>query len=473
MAHATEIVRDEVDAKPIAVSLADFASALTFDDLPAPVVERAKLHILDALGIALAASRYDYSHKTLTAIRGLAGEGEFPIVGMAAGLPYRDAAVMNGFLIHSLDYDDTHVAGVIHATASAVPVLLAAGQRHGASGKAALAAYVAAIETSARIGMAAKGGFHKKGFHPTGLVGAFGAAIAAGRLSGLTASQIAHAQGVVYSMAAGNLEFLEEGAWTKRLHPGWAAASGITAAALAQQGFAGPSAPYEGRFGLYATCTGDDTPIDVDLATHDLGSDWEMLRVGIKPYPACHLTHACADAARALVAEHGLTPERIERITARVAGDCMPVVCEPLAEKQRPQSGYEAQFSLPYVVASAILRDGLTLGDLEADAYADGRALALCDKVICEPMAGSSYPTYFSGEVEILTSDGETLTHREQVNRGADERPLSAEEIIGKYRDNAALALSSERVEQALEAVMGLEEDASDPAAIARLLSHA
>ena len=191
----------------------------SLDDVPAPVVERAKLHILDALGIGLAASRYDFSHKTLTAIQGLAGDGSYPVIGMPAALPLRDAAQMNGFLIHGLDYDDTHVGGVIHATASAVPTVLAAGQRHGASGRETLAAYLAAIEGVARIAAAAQGGFHRLGFHPTGMVGVFGAALAAGRLAGMTEAQLAHAQGIALSMASGSLQFLDDGAWTKRMHP--------------------------------------------------------------------------------------------------------------------------------------------------------------------------------------------------------------------------------------------------------------
>ena len=227
-------------------------ASLTLDDVPEAVVERAKLHILDAVGIGLAASRYDFSHKTLTAIQGLAGDGPYPVIGMPARLPLRDAAQMNGFLIHGLDYDDTHVGGVIHATTSAVPTVMAAGQRHGASGRAMLEAYLVAIEGAARIAAAAQGGFHRLGFHPTGMVGVFGAALAAGRLAGMTEAQLAHAQGIALSMASGSLQFLDDGAWTKRMHPGWAAVAGISAAALAQQGFQGPAEPYEGRFGLYA-----------------------------------------------------------------------------------------------------------------------------------------------------------------------------------------------------------------------------
>ena len=161
LAEATAPQPEPAPSEPIARTLARFARALTLEDVPEAVVERAKLHILDAVGIGLAASRYDFSHKTLTAIHGLAGDGPYPVIGMPARLPLRDAAQMNGFLIHGLDYDDTHVGGVIHATTSAVPTVLAAGQRHGASGRAMLEAYLVAIEGAARIAAAAQGGFHR------------------------------------------------------------------------------------------------------------------------------------------------------------------------------------------------------------------------------------------------------------------------------------------------------------------------
>ncbi len=459
-------------AEPIARTLARFARGLDLGAVPERVVERAKLHILDALGIGLAASRYDFSHKTLTAIQGLAGAGDYPVIGMPARLPYRDAAQMNGFLIHGLDYDDTHVGGVIHATASAVPTVLAAGQRHGATGRSLLEAYLAAIEASARIGAAASGGFHRRGFHPTGMVGVFGATLAAGRLAGMTEAQLAHAQGIALSMASGSLQFLDDGAWTKRMHPGWASVAGISAAALAQQGFQGPPEPYEGRFGLYALYGAPDAEVSWPVCTEGLGEDWEMLRVGIKPYPACHLIHALGDATRALVEAHGIGPADVESVDAYIGEGCVSVVCEPEPAKRRPANGYEAQFSAHYMIASMLARGRFTLAELEPGAYTDPEVLALCDRIAYRVDPDSAFPTYFSGEVAIRTVDGRTLRHREQVNRGADTRPLGADEIVEKFRDNAAMTLSPDRTERALDAVLALDGSTA-PAEVASLLTLA
>ena len=474
MAHAENIVSapEFIHQTPISDSLAAFANSLRWQDIPAPVVERAKLHILDALGIGLAASRYDYSHKTLTAMSGLAGEGPYPVIGMPARLPMRDAAQMNGFLIHALDFDDTHVAGVIHATCTAVSTLLAMGQKHAITGREMLIAYLAAVEADARIGMAAKGAFHRKGFHPTGMVGAYGAAIAAGRASGLTRAQLCDAQGIVLGMASGTLGFLDEGAWNKRLHAGWASVVGITAAELARQGFNGPSKPYEGRFGLYDCFTEAGEAIDWAACTHDLGDDWEMLRVGIKPYPACHLVHSSADAMAALMREHGLKADDVASVRARLAADSLDLVCEPLDKKRRPGSGYDAQFSVPYAIASILVRGQLTLAELEPEVFTDPEILAQCDKVTCEPDAESAYPQYFSGEVIVTTHDGRELSHREQINRGADERPLSADEIAAKFRANAELTFAPERVERVFDAIIDLDGK-STPTEVAELLSPA
>lgn len=462
MAHAERAVAADTGAeRTISEHLAAFAASLTFEDIPAPVIDRAKLHILDALGIGLAASRYEYSAKTLAATQALAGEGPYPVIGMAARLPLRDAAQMNGFLIHALDYDDTHVAGVIHATASAVPTVLAMGQKHGIDGREMLVAYLVAIEAAARIGTAAKGGFHRKGFHPTGVVGAFGAALAAGRIAGLDRVQLRDAQGTVMSMASGTLGFLGEGSWNKRLHPGWASVAGITAAALAAGGFEGATKPYEGRFGLYHAYTEKDADIDLAACTRGLGADWEMLKIGIKPYPACHLVHAVADATAALVREHGLVADQVAAIRARLAEDCIKVVGEPLAEKQRPRTGYDAQFSAPYAIASVLAKGQLTLAELEPEVFTDAHVLAQCAKVTCEPDPDSAFPRYYSGEVVITTTDGRELSHREQINRGADQRPLSADEIVAKYRDNAHLRLEESEADTVLETIMRLDRGAT------------
>lgn len=450
-------IMSNLQDETISSKLAHFFNNLKYDDLPEQVIHRAKLHILDALGIAVASSIESYSKVSFNSLEDICGTGDYQVIGFDRCLPYREAAVMNGFLIHSLDYDDTHVAGVIHASASAIPAVLAAAIKYNADAHKALVAYIIGVETSARIGMAARGGFHKRGFHPTGLVGCFGATMAAGTLAGLSVSELTHAQGIVYSMAAGNLEFLEQGAWTKRLHPGWAAGCALTAISFAKNGFQGPLSPYEGRFGLYKTCSSDEIKVDYKLASSSLGDDWEMLKVGIKPYPACHLTHACIDASREIRNNYNVTFENIKHITARVHPESMPVICDPIKEKRRPKNSYEAQFSLPYLVASAICRDRVSLVDLENEAFTNLEILSLCDRISCEPMKGSLYPRYFSGEVEVTTLNGEIFTVREEINRGADKKPLDENEIINKFIENASLVMASDQVRLIVDHTMELE----------------
>ena len=254
---------------PIAQTLAHFAANLRYEAIPQNVRERAKYLMLDAVGIAHASTHYDFAHRALSAVTELsAGGGDTPVIGQTVRLQLRDAMLMNGILIHGLDFDDTHANGVIHATASCFTSAMGTSAQAGLSGRELLAGYVAGVEAATRLGWVAKGGFHQVGFHPTGLIGAFACALIAGRQYGLNAQQLAMAQGIALSMGAGSLEFLQDGAWTKRMHPGWAAVAGMTAATLARHGFKGPREAYEGRFGLFNSYLGPLVKdCDLGLAT--------------------------------------------------------------------------------------------------------------------------------------------------------------------------------------------------------------
>jgi 2-methylcitrate dehydratase PrpD len=439
--------------------LASFVGGTAAERIPPAVATRAKYLILDAVGIALASTTYDFAHRAMTAIAGLAGPGEAAVIGMPARLPLRDAALVNGILVHGLDFDDTHSGGVIHTTASLLPTVLATGARQRASGRDMLAAYVLGVEAAARLGAVAKGAFHQVGFHPTGLVGAFACALAAGRLMGLSDKQLTMAQGLVLSAGAGSLEFLEDGAWNKRFHPGWAAASALTAVALAQQGFVGARRAYEGRFGLYAShLQAHHDPANLALATAALGETWELLQVAVKPYPACHFVHACADAAINLVREQRLVASEIERVRALVPAEVVKTVCEPVANKRRPANSYDAQFSIPYVVAAALRRGRFTLDELEDDALGDPDILSLAGRVDYEVDPAATFPRHYSGEVIALTRGGRTLRHREQINRGNGERPLTEADIVGKFHRNAARAVSSDRAHRIAQLVLSLDD---------------
>jgi 2-methylcitrate dehydratase PrpD len=464
----------EARVKPatIAETLARFAAGLDPRDIPSPVLERARYLILDAVGIAFASTRYDFAHRALSAVVELsAGAGDMPVIGLPQRLLPRDAMLMNGILVHGLDYDDTHAAGVIHASASCFPCALGVGAQVGASGLEMLSAYVVGIEAATRLGAVARGGFHQIGFHPTGLVGAFACALVAGRLYGMTASQMAMAQGIALSVGAGSLEFLQDGAWTKRMHPGWAAMAGANAATLARHGFVGPRNAYEGRFGLFASHLGQYAGnIDLGLATAGLGSAWELSRVTVKPIPACHFTHACADAAATLRRDHGLQIEDIRSVRALVPAEVVKTVCEPVATKQAPQNSYDAQFSIPYIVATALARGSFGLQDLEDAALTDPDVLSLARRVEYAVDPNSPFPKYYSGEVIVTTVDGRELRHREEINRGAAERPITNAEVEAKFMQNATLAASPSRAAGIRDLVLSLDR-LTDAAELARGLA--
>lgn len=451
----------EEEASRIAAQYAEFVAGFDFQNVPGPIVERALLSILDSFGVAFAATRFEFAEKTDQSVRSLAGAGEFAVIGHSDGLPLRDAAVMNGTLIHGLDYDDTHGPSIVHTSASALPTALAMGQLVNATGPQAISAYLIAVEAAARLGQVAKGSFQRLGFHPTGVVAAFGSCLASCYLRGMSRQLIESAQGIALSFASGSLQFLEGGAWTKRIHPGWASSAGITAAALAQGGFVGPAQPYEGRFGLYNAYLGEEEGRDLTLAVAGLSKSWEIERVAIKPYPVCHFNHTCIDAAIELRSRHGIAPNDIVAVTASIHPEQMPVVCEPADNKRRPVSDYDAKFSLPFNVAAALVRGRFTLAELEPDALSDEAILNLVDRVRCTPLEASRYPDYYSGEVRIETQSGEVFSKRNTIHRGSDQRPLVRGDVEQKFFANCEGVIDEAQAHEIAQAVFALPQSES------------
>ena len=371
---------------PITARLADFALGLSSEAVPDQIRTRAVHHMLDAAGIALASTRYDFAHKTLAGMQALGGSGDVPVLGLPARMSPRDAATMNGFLCHGLDYDDTHIAGIVHPTASVMPAVLSASAMTGASGQDAVTAYLVGIETATRIGICAHSAFHQVGFHPTGMVGIFGCVLAAGRLLGLNKAQLCQAQGLALSLASGSMEFLEDGAWNKRFHPGWAASSALTACVLAREGFNGATTPYDGRFGLFNIFGGKFTDwIETTPISAGLGEEWELLQTAIKPYPTCHFTHGAIDAA--LVLRDRCPASQIAKIEIRVPAQVHGTICEPVANKRRPKNDYDAKFSAPYLVGTALVHGQVGLAELEPAYLADRATLAWPMSQSAPPMA--------------------------------------------------------------------------------------
>jgi 2-methylcitrate dehydratase PrpD len=437
--------------------LAQFASDLRFGTLPPPVVDKIKVHVLDLLGVALAATGSDYGRAALEVASGFGGPATCTVLGSVERMPAVWAAMVNGTLAHGLDFDDTHSESVVHVSASVVPAALAMAEEAGANGLSLIVALAVGMETNIRIGLVAPGAFHDRGFHPTGVCGAYACALSVGTLLGLRTPALADALGLAGSQAGGTMEFLTDGSWAKRLHPGWAAHAGIVAARLAGAGFSGPRGTFDGRFGFYRTHLGDGGKWNLAALSDALGTRWHLLDIALKPYPCCHMNHAFIDAAATLAATHGVTADAVDTIECFIHPREVPVVCEPQATKQAPQSAYDAKFSLPYAVACQLVRGHVEVGDFDGEAFRDPAVRALAQRVVYREDPGADYPRYFPGRVRMKLRDGRVLEHDEPINRGSPDRPLSTDRVRDKFRSNARRSLTAEAVEQVIEIVASLE----------------
>lgn len=444
--------------------LADFAVDCRDKDLPDMIGGDVLGRVLDVLGNSLAAYAdpdADAAPAVLRAVRRWGGSPEATAVGGGDRLPAPAAALVNGTLAHSLDFDDTHLPSVLHPSASVVPAALAAAEATGADGRALIGAVAAGIEVCTRLGMASylpearNSLFFERGQHATSICGTLGAAVAAGLLYGLDADGVAHAVGIAASMGSGVLEANRTGGTVKRAHCGWAAHAGVSAAVLAAEGLTGPPTVLEGRFGFFAAWL--DGRYDEEALLSGLGERWELARTVYKPYPANHFTHPAVDCALALRAR-GLDPADIKSVELGVAAPVLRTIAEPYADKVRPRSAYHAKFSGPYVVASALLGGGgLGLGlDDFAALRPDRLALAARVGCVADEHASAVFPTAFAAVLRVRLRDGTALEHRVDSSRGGPEHPLSAAELALKFRDNAGLALSPDRLEDLLGAVRGL-----------------
>jgi 2-methylcitrate dehydratase PrpD len=289
------------------------------------------------------------------------------------------------------------------------------------------------------------------------MCGAIGGAAAAGVLVGADA---AHAMAIAVSMASGVIEGNRAGGTVKRLHCGWAAHAGVTAALLAGRGFTGPPTALEGRFGFFEAFLGGR--FDADAVTGAIGDRWESRRTFVKPYPANHFTHAGIDAALQLRAG-GIRAEDIECIELGVASPTVRTIGEPIEAKRAPETGYQAQFSGPYTVAAALLGGGglgLGLDDFTDELARDPgrRALAARVSVVADPACDASYPMQLPGVLTARTRDGAEHVVRVEHNRGGPDRPLAAGELAQKFLTNAVRALPRDVAEEVAERIGGMDE---------------
>ena len=414
-------------------TLAAFAADLSFSTLPEEVVERTKLLILDVSGITVRA-RYDAEStpSMLRAIKRLGlGDGACSVIGDSDSYAPPAAALLNGTLAHSLDFDDTHAEGSIHSSAPIVPAALAAAEIAGSSGKELITAIVAGYEIQLRLSMALDPAEHYgRGFHPTATCGIFGASAAAGKLLGLDKKGLVSAFGIALSQAAGSMQFLANGAWTKRSHVGQAAQNGLICAMLAFEGFKGPVKAFEGKAGFLKSYSPKPRFL---RAISGLYSDWETMRLAVKPYPSCRYSHAAMDALIDLREEHSIDPAEIQDVVIGLPQVGINLIGDPIEVKKKPKSVVDGQFSMPFC-AAVVLREGKMGWDHYSTHLADKTTLDLCSKVDCtlDPEAESAFPKNMSGKAKVRTSN---KIYEKFVNipKGEPENFLSVNEFCDKF----------------------------------------
>ncbi|MEU4570510.1 MmgE/PrpD family protein [Micromonospora sp. NPDC023956] len=462
--------------------LAEFAVAYgpSGRPLPAPVAHSVAQRVLDVLGIAVAATTLPTSAAVLDLVAERGGRPVARVIGLRERVPASEAAFAHGVLAHSLDYDDTHLPSVLHPSASVVPAALAVADQTRATGAEVTAAIAVGLETCVRVGMAGydresgANRYFERGQHATSMCGALGSAVAAGKLFGLDAEGVLHAMGIAASMASGIIEGNRTGGTVKRMHCGWAAHAGVWAAQLAQRGITGPGTLLEGRFGFFQAFLGGE--FDADAVVDGLGERWEVPGIFFKPYPANHFTHAGIDAALALRAA-GLRATDVASAELAVPTATVRTIGEPLAVKQAPETGYQAQFSGPYTIAAALLGGGglgLGLDDFTDELARDPARRELMRRitVVADPRCDAIFPHQFPAVLRVRTTDGRTLEEAVLANRGGSQRPLTDEEVAGKFRDNAGRVLSPERVTAVAEAARALPEATSVDALLDPLMAE-
>lgn len=434
--------------------IARFATGLRLADIPGPVVEAAKLHFADALGVGLAASTVPLSAPWTEAAGRIGGVGPATALGRAEGLSATAAALANGALIHSLEYDDTHVRSVVHGSAVAAPTALAAAEAARAGGERLLAGYVAAWEVMIRLGLAAPGAYQANGFQVSAVGGALGAAAGAAGVAGLDEDRAVAALGIAGSQASGLMAFLEDGSTVKALHPGWAAHTGVAAAELARAGMTGPESILEARFGFLATFARDpQAPDRLDRLLADLGEAWHLPEAAFKLYPCCHYIHPFLEATEAL--SGGVSREEIAGITCHVPPPMAPLICEPWERRQHPASGYDGKWGLAYCLAAL-----LTTGRVAVETFArppDAAVVAFARRIDWQPMERHDFPARFEALVEMRLADGTTRSRRVDSVRGDADRPIGRAEVEAKFLDNAGRALAPGPAARLLEGCMALE----------------
>lgn len=423
--------------------------------LPEGVSRVAQLHLIDALGVGFAAARSQVGAPWRAYGARVAAKGPASVLGQSRGAAPAEAALVNGGLIHSLEYDDTHTGSIIHGSAVLAAAAIAAGEAAGAAGRDVLRSYALWYEVLIRIGLSSAGHFQAKGFQLTSVGGAIAAAGIAGDLKELELESRVAAIGIALSQASGVFEFLSTGATVKSMHPGWAAHSGLIAAELADSGLTGPESSLEGRFGLFRVFAGDNAAAErFGKLLGSLGQDWHLKEAAYKFHPCCHYLHPFIEAAGELAAR-GVMAGQIEMLELGVPAGAASIICEPWEAKCRAE-GHSARWSLPVTVAMKLVDGKVDLDSFERPVSPGVHALA--GRARWSALENSRFPDRFEAQVRCWTRDGAEHTIRIEDVHGNASRPPREVDVLTKFDANLARTATEAQAEAIRQAVWTLPD---------------
>ncbi|MBN9051042.1 MAG: MmgE/PrpD family protein [Rhizobiales bacterium] len=437
--------------------LARFISQLKFDDIPHDVVHRAKLLILDAIGCGLYAAQKPWGAILSDTFLSLDSTRDCAVWGTDKRLSAPHAAFVNGAMIQGFEIDDIHRQGMVHVGCVTVPVVLALAEARGPmSGRDFLTAVIAGYETTPRVGQCVGQEHLGKGWHPTGTVGTFGAAAAGSAALRLSEEQTVHALGLAGSQAAGIMA-VQFGSMMKRGHAGRACQSGIYAATLAQNGFTGITNVFESRFGGFCTAFSQtEDRFDLTELTAGLGTSFETMRYGLKFYSSAASTQTALDAIRNIKARRDFKPDELDRIVVHGG----QVMMEHTFWKYEPSGITNAQFNMPFTIATLLLEGDVFIDEFTEESIRDPRRIALSEKVefVHEPSITAMGPKHrYIAEVEVYLKDGTTLLDRVEAQRGSEQCFASDAQVFEKFEKLARRVLPTAQVSRVRDLVMSAE----------------
>jgi len=441
----------------IAESISAFLTCCRFEDIDRRAVDAAKLFMVDVLGCTIGASNEPQAKALIEVLREEGGAPHSSVIGGGFKTSVMNAAFINGLKGHIFDFDDDHREGTMHPSVAVFPAVFALAEKLHASGKDTVRALVLGLEVMIRMGESFLGKSYYQGFHPTGVCGVFGAAAGCSALLGLTPQQTTYALGLAGSFASGTLEWRTEGAWQKPLQPGHASMMGFVAASLARRDFIGARTIFEGPDGVIRAYSYKDQ-FDYSRLTDGLGERWEMADNSIKVHACCRFAAPIADCALDL-ARQGIRAADIEKVVTKVGDFTIRSLCTLSDRKYRPQTHVDAQFSLPYTVAVALVRKRTGVEEFKGDNLRDPEVLALADKVTWEldPAAEALWPKAYPATLVITMKDGTTHEAHSDYPKGDPENPVSLPEVVDKFNYLTERFLPRDKAAQVVERVSGIE----------------